>query len=754
MYGETKVAAKEITFTSKKSTKVASISDFAFDATELKVNATVMKEVTLTNVNGETLVVGAGKDIPAGDLKITKVKSNGDSAGNDLLDVKLIDTNEEGKTTLTFKATAADTYVVTLTAGADFTPVTKTLKFVAPTVSTIEAGADVKDLVATEAAQDYTHYQEISFADQDKVAVDVKSDDTNLKVEVVDAEGEVVTENVPTVELVEVTKDKDGNVVLATDDAKEIQNAVAVSTEDAAEGTYTVQLSYKVDDKTTVKDTFKVTVGEARKVNTITVTPVSDTIALNGENKYTVNIVDQYGKPFNADVTIPAVTGLTISEPTLSKNKENADIKGQYEFIVTGQDTGNFEVVINALAEGGEEVDTKSIKLPLEVKAASELISDIKLTGDNFNEDGTYKYQVNAKEDKDYADFVTVKGLVEGSTTEVNLDASDIEWGSSNPELATISSDGKLSVKALAQDAKDTEVTFTADVQGVTKSFTVVLSKEASKLDTKTLEVKDAKKIDADAEKAGVQVKLDNDTSKDATDGEKDGAIELTFTGLDQYGVKAADAALAGLTVKSTNASVASVSPEVTEAAGEIKISAVKAGTANVRVTVNATEVLVLNVEVTQAAVDAVKAAADKAATESFNAAVADYFKNIAIQATATDVTVKYSEFAESTLTNLGEKYYADAKIEFTLDGKTQTKYLSDALGGNRGKVVKQTNTRNYTFEELITALKLTLADATTYEVKVTPILVDNVTGTPNVIATGAVETVEYTTTTPVVVTP
>lgn len=424
-----------------------------------------------------------------------------------------------------------------------------------------------------------------------------------------------------------------------------------------------------------------VKVQAARVADKVAVTPSTVNVGLGGTTKIIVNVTDQYGDAFTlAEEAVPAATGekFKIGKVAQSKDAKNKNIEGQYEFTATANDTGSHTIEV--------AVGDKKATVNVNVAPASELVKEIEITGEGVK-DGKAENILAAN--KQNAIDLNVVGK-DAAGNAINVKQDEVIWTSSDATVATIDkTTGE--VKTLAVEAgKDKEVTFTADLFGKKQSITFTVSAEKSKLKAGTLAIAKPEDVDGDKETEGVQIVLGADSQEAPV--VKDGAITVTFTGTDQYGDNENFTPVVNAT--SYNASVATATAED----AVVKITAVKAGETQIRVTVDADEIII-PVLVKQEAVDAIEAAKEakkvEEATESVNALFDD---NENKEALAEDVDQDAITTAEKLVNALKD---GDAKTELQKDIATAKQLLIEKESTENAK-----KEANQAIEKAVTALK------------------------------------------------
>ncbi|WP_198508006.1 S-layer homology domain-containing protein [Bacillus sp. FJAT-42315] len=599
------VAEKTFTVNSKIDSAVKTISPVTVGENELTATGSVNKAVTFKNQYGEELNV---KRSAVTLTSSNSAKVNG-SAGNE--NTVLLTTDKDGKLVdstsandivkgirLKAAANAEGTYDMLLTSGTASTSFTakvveaglvKSLTLGKSSVSVIaddklsrDGDKEVKDDEFVVNTGDANHvYTAVPVSFKDQYGNDVKVDFENYDVVVTTSEAA----KAPKTTLMKSVENGDADA-LTWDANGDVLTHIGVSAQgDDADTTFIVK-AYKKGAEQVAKNELAtaqlaVKVDKARELKTITATQKSETIALGGTTTVKLNAVDQYGKPF-------AVTGewkveSTEGAFTFGNIKQVQDAVGEYTFTAKALDNGNHTITI----KNGEVTETVNVA----VAPGSELVQSLVLTGDDVNQDGTAKYAFKATDETTFV----VKG-VDANGKVIALDPSDIIWTSSNEAVAKVVN-GVVTVEAnpeFAEGKNTAEVTITAEFLGKKQNITLTVSKEAPKLVAGTLIANNVATLDADPDKAGIQIYLDGDDK----DGEANGEINVTFSGKDQFGDD-----FATPTVISTSYNAAIV--KEAEATNTVTITAVKAGDTKVRVLAGGQEII-LDVKVTE---DGAKAA-------------------------------------------------------------------------------------------------------------------------------------------------
>src|SRR5665648_69105 len=624
-----KVAASAFQVTTSVDQAVASIDDITFNATELKVGNDIKKVVTFRNKHNEEVIPGIGdgvvtiQSLPIG-LTATKA------------------INADGKFEITFISSAAKSYQVTVANGDVFK--TYTLNFATATLTSVSAGADISGVVAGDTLEN-AKYQAVTFNDQDGNAMSVAK--SGVKVSVTNPDGTAVAD-ADVSKLITLGKTyqvaADGTVTYV--DAADGDNVVAYKINpDAAlvSGAYTVKIA-KVDNAA-ISDTFTVTVGAMREANTIVLTPVATSVALNGAVKVKITPKDQYGDfialgtdkiTVNADAnfTAGAVTEINKDGGTLIDDTHPV---AAYEVTLTGNTKGTNDVsftIVDADAFGTGDLIAKQ---SMTVGSVGALVNSVSVDATSIK--SLYSTEGAGTAPIDLVSLTATAKDVNGST--VIVDPSTLMWSISASSLkdsldATVTATDAFTLAGNKLTAKkDVKGTVTIQVQTAnlkTDTVTINLDLGAQVLTAGSLGVTEATALDSDATTAGIQVKLDG---VGTVDGEANGAITFTLTGVDQYGQPITTTTIdeSEAVVTTGDSSVLAVNA----VDGAISVTALSIGDANVYVQYSG-QTVVLNFNVNQAAVDATpaaKAAADLQTAKDAEALLtaADYVDYTAVTA-------------------------------------------------------------------------------------------------------------------------
>ena len=568
--------SSDITVNSVANPTVDKIEVEEVKANELQAKVELVKAVKFFNKHGEQINVTADALTSLGTTGLTINKYVADAEGN-----KAGAAIGSAKVAfLGFTASAKGNYTANLVAGPKSVSVALTAVEAGKIQSLTLAGGSAVSVITNDsydAKDENDNVVVVSGKAYTLIPVSAK-DNYGVDVKLASADLDTTTKNAN----VEVKYFSDLKGTETTTDVKYIGVH-------AATGATTEAFTVNLADPTKAVEGFvapskQITVTAARKADKVNVTPTSLNLGLGGTTTIKVNVVDQYGKAFDVanlnDITITAAD-FAITGKKQSVDTKGDAITGQYEFKAQANDTGSKTIEVTVAG-----VATKST-VNVNVAPASEIVKSLDITGKDVK-DGV---AVNKLKSPGDTTQLTVVGK-DANGSEVDVNQSEVVWTSNNEALATV--ENGLVTLSQTSVTKDEEVTITADVFGVKQSITFTISKEGSALKSGTLTLTDADKIDADSKTEGVQVYLDADT--EATDGETDGAVTLTFTGKDQYGDN-----FTGLKVNATSYNAA-VAKAVVSDNNKVIVTAVKAGETKVRVTVGAEE-LIYTVKVTEDAV-------------------------------------------------------------------------------------------------------------------------------------------------------
>lgn len=598
-----KASAFDVTTTIDQT--VASIDAISFNGTELKVGKDVVKDIVFRNKHNEVVIVE--------DATVVVTPSQGMQTAD------VAKTQDGKKNTLTLNASAAGSYQVTVENNKVFR--SYTLTFAAPVFTSINAGADLTGVVAGD-PDGKAKYQKVSFLDQDGEAMNVAK--SGLAVSVTGPNGQALAAGDVSklVKLAKTYSVSDAGVITYEEATLDTDNVVAykvLADASLAQGTYTVKIAKA--GNANIADTFTVTVGAARVAKTVDVTPVATKVALNGQ--VTVKIVpkDQYGE-FMAVGTgaLEVVPGANFTASSVTAvNKDGGAVDqthpvAAYVVTLTGATKGTNDVVVNV--KDGETVLATN-KVSMTVDSVASLINSVVV-------DTTGIKALYSTEAADPAD-ITLRAIakdVNGAVVPVSN--NDLTWtvksvtGKVGDVDATVASVGTIGlhtgVFAPVQNFKGS-VTFevqTANLKTATITLNFDKADETPVTGTTAIvnPVEDMV-VDADANKAGIQVALDGVGTADA---EANGAITFKLTAKDQYQNDfVVDLTSSNIIVLADDSSV--VRPMVNTTNETITLTALSAGTANVYVQYNG-DTIKLEVAVNQAAVDAVDAANKAAALQ------------------------------------------------------------------------------------------------------------------------------------------
>ena len=620
----------------KTNPEVAAMSNVVFSAAELKVGQDIYKEIVLTNKHGEVLT--------ASEAAVKATSSNQNVVNDDAVEVvqgnKAIAGQDVNKTYVKVKAAAAGTTVITLQVGEVVK--TNTLKFVAPTLTTIKvADNKITDVVAQDTA-DKAKFTKFTMLDQDGKEI---AGATAPTVTVKKADGTVVESTSDLVSFVAV-KEVKGKLVV-NEDVNAKTDHLQVLPGNIDKGTYTVTLSSVVEEEgkedRTVSASFQVVVGEKRAAKTITLSPKATTVTVDGTTELVINSKDQYGQFIEADAIKVAGDEYVTADETavIALNKDGNKAEGTdevvaYKVVVTGTKAGQGTIKVSivdgettlatasqsfTVASVGEVVESVEIvetKLVDSKKVASETATTADVTLEAFGKDKLEnKVAINA------ADLTwSVKSVkdAKGEALKVNTDGTltnakgefllvDGTYAATGDKVVVSVTGNELTVTKNA--TVDVEVAVKTANQKVATSV-VKFNGEGSKF-VSGLAVFNAKFIGLVEDEATVAVKDLTDAGlklsfkpEQVTAGTI-GDIVLTFTGVDQFG-NAMETETAGtVEVSATTSNRGAVKVKSAGSTSTLTLEAVAEGTATIYVTVGETT-LPIEVTVSKEVIDAVKA--------------------------------------------------------------------------------------------------------------------------------------------------
>lgn len=572
--------------------EIATIEEIKFDPTKLKLNQEIKEEIVIKNKHGERLTAAQVNN----KVSVVSTKEDVVKAAESPIVQGTTDADKD-KTYLVLKAgNTPGTAVVTVQSTENTSVLqTYTLDFVAAELAKVKlAQKTVKGVVAGD-KEDKAQYNEVQFLDQHGLEIEEEG-----QAKVVDADGEDVTD--VKAEVVKGAFNKEGNFVdadtagLDKDLKDQVKQYVKVSAENATKaGNYTVIIAAKdanLDDEKTITGKFDVEVGAPRTVKDITLAPKSSTVATGAEAKVTVNLVDQYGEPYTLKEESEGTPAETLAVQLIDKKDETAVqekveysqvkednedkklVPGAYEIVLPMDKSGDYELVVAF----GKDDDKKSESVAIKVGQASELVDKVAITGEHVEGNkATVKLEKGKEMNLGLEAF-------DKDGNKVNIDAKEINWSSSNEDVATVvkGKDGKLTVTATDKDEKlkeDQKVTITADLKGKQSTVDIVVSAEDSKVQKDTL-VATMKENGKDVEVTEVTI------DEKAVDGK----VALTFTAVDQYGTDLTITGEQFSILESMNSEVFTVAKPA-NGDSEVVITATGKGEANLRAKVDAEEV-------------------------------------------------------------------------------------------------------------------------------------------------------------------
>lgn len=640
---------------------------------DVKVNTPVTKEVVVRNKHNEDITKLA---VDANKVKFDVYKDGAKvETGVTVTGPTLNETTK--KYEVKINATAAGEYTVRAYVDGSAASQDIAVKAEATQLASINLGQDIYDGVIS---NDTAYYQILT-------AKDNKGDNilpTDAESWTVKSKIGSAGENTISGAIQFVKKDSKGVWIEATghSDAEAIALKVNTAAGDLNNLTADTTVAYTVSTtvgEATVTDSINVKVKAKRSVSTIEVAPSTVQAGLGATATVKVTPKDQYGKVVadlakeaftftssdDAIVDDQTVTGWTAKGAD-GKSVSATNPTAYYEFTVDTLASGTAQLTV---AKTGETT-VKSV-VNVTVAPAADLVKDFKIKGTNI-ENGTPKYAVQASTDG----YKLSVDAVDENGNPVAVTATDVIWTSSNAELLSVATDGTLTAdeSKLPANTEKAEVTLTADVFGVVKTITYVVSAEDEKVQPGTFALKsavkadastitDLSKIDGDKDTDGIQIYLDG---KD-TDGERaDGTIQLTFSAYDQFGSEVTS--FSGSTANSYNKELVKVhaSENPTAFTGTLTLTPVKEGSSKVAVKLADNQTVVLDVIVTA---DNKKVIDNKAAAQA--TADANTFKT-----THATVLAKTADDNAETGVEISDKSTVQA-------AKTAYDALSDAAKAN-----------------------------------------------------------------------
>lgn len=498
---------------------------------------------------------------------------------------------------------------------------------------------EVKGEDGTVTNETKAQYNKLTLHDQDGDQMPDLANNTEYKFEVYDSKGnkvEAVEQSKFGLAVVNATEDEEGNIVESSPATDESAKYVKVApTEEAKAGKYTVKVIAQAENKDEklkeVAAEFKLEVKEARKAKELKVDPTSTNIALDGQAKVLVTLTDQYGEPFALkDGKDIKVTVKDLAEDATSPF--NAELLkatsvegevGQYEFTVKPVvDSGQYTLVVSYEVEEAT-TDKKAVVIEEEVTVTvgvgAELVKSLEIENEkNEIVDGkaTYLYKANGTDKK--KPFTLVAKDENGEIVNIDTAGEGITWHSSNPDVATVGKDGKVTTKELPENTEET-VEVWADYYGAvtTEKVTIVVSNKEEKIQPNTLQATVPVKVDGkDKDQIVTEVVIDENAPN--------GTITLTYTGTDQYGDSKDAIDFSTLQIPNTAVATAEqLTDDEDKKTNKVKITAVKEDKTNIRTVIDGAELnlpIIVKKEAVVIAQDAKTLETAKATIEALNA--------------------------------------------------------------------------------------------------------------------------------------
>ena len=537
------ITGSSVSFSTVVNPTVAEINVSSFANKELKANAkNVRAEIVFKNKHGETLTAAQVAD----NNTETYTSSNGSVTGA----VTVVDGVEEnaGKTFVNLADLKEGTALVNVQVGNLIKTVQ--VKVVPSVLTTINAGEDVTGVVAGDGVA-FAKYNDIKFLEQD--SIDLGEGNATVTVRKEGATEDTIASKL--VELGMISYDEQGEFIEFVSENVSKYNAIKIlPAGDLAEGTYTVTVSNTttVDgQEKTISDSFNVTVGAARALTSVEVSSDVTKLSVDGTTKVLVAPKDQY----NHIVKLPVEEGTNVTNAiTLSENAiisasdftAKYDEKGNllgYEATIAGESKGTVNAEFAVITGSGETAVTKKATKSFTVDAVGNLASSVTVANPGLLQASTLSAGKQLK--------AVVK---DASGDVINLAAGDLKWTAkdvvvknangdviSDSEIADVelSVSGELSVTGTLAGVATISLKAEAQTANLKVGSTVIeMSNEAPKLAGDLLVVSSVanKVLDADENKAGIQISLDGDDK----DGETiaTGTISVKLEGNDQYGNK------------------------------------------------------------------------------------------------------------------------------------------------------------------------------------------------------------------------
>lgn len=342
---------------------IKSIDPITFEATELKLNKDIKKDIVFRNKHGEVVVFN--DDVVKPTIAPTQTE------GSEKLTATVTKDAETNKNVLTLNATAAGQYAVTVVKDAGFINIP--LTFTAPKLTSIVVGGNVTGVVAGDHV-DKAVYSEIKFLDQDNIGMNVNAGALAVTVTKPDGNALENATDLITLGKAYTVNEKTGVVTFETAESTDAVVAYKVLPAGSlTQGTYTVKIADKATGK--IASEFTVKVGAERAVKTIELVP--ETIKLAVDGTATLNIVtkDQYGDFIAVGTDKLTVTSANEAAITVDSVTEVEDDDSNvigYKVTVTAAGKGSSEVTVTST-----EVPTATAKVTFTVDAAGNLVDTV-----------------------------------------------------------------------------------------------------------------------------------------------------------------------------------------------------------------------------------------------------------------------------------------------------------------------------------------------------------------------------------------
>jgi hypothetical protein len=591
----TKIYAEENGEISVETTINPTITSFEFTEAigenDLTEGRTISRKVEFRNEHSDLL------NVPSASLNITVEK---DSNPSEKLTIAKVEGEPEKVTVLEFTAKNpidsglsageySGEYTVTITVpngSPDNTFVNSFTVNVAPAavISSVELGEIITDeiIAGDENAIVYKHISFINNYDNEVIPTADELAEFSGNAEWTLEGDDTEVSQVPDISFAYYKTDAENDGYIYNDQySSDVEGVAFVINAEDCTNNVDRNINVTVTDKNNITDSTIATVKAIRQLQTLTVEPEYTSISLNGESKLTITSTDQYGEFIEIDPSSITIEGTNVElKENSAKAIPDEGPTSAYEVTVIGTKV----VSDNVLVKVGE---ISSNPIAIEVKTTADTVASVKLTNNNLDNNGNYKYLVRASKKGSINKITFGLKTYNSEGDHVTIAPSDIIWISNNHDIATVEN-GIVTINKKIEG----KVTITVDVFGVKSSVILNVSKETPTCQDGTVVLENADIIDADENADGIQISLDGDT----TDTEmEDGTIALTFCGLDQYGD---EIGINGVSEAAVSGNKNIITADYNANTDELLITPHTVGTADVRF-VAGSQTIILNVDVT-----------------------------------------------------------------------------------------------------------------------------------------------------------